>query len=643
MKKFLICKTSLLLNVLMIFLAIAGSRVMAQGISWEGNYGGSNNDQPNAIQSTQDDGYIVAGYSNSKDGDVSDSNGTYDYWIVKLTNNGGIEWEQNYGGGDNDIANAVQPAPDGGYIIAGNSNSPDGDISVNNGGHDYWVVKIDSNSNILWERSYGGSGADIANAVQVTPDEGYIIAGNSNSTDGDVSGDDGSDDIWVVKTDSTGNIEWDQSYGGSATDEVNAIELTPDGGYVIAGTSESSDSIVSGNNGNTDYWVIKTDSNGNVEWNRNYGGEGYEYAQSVLPVSNGKGYMVAGYANSTDSLEGDVSDNYGDHDFWIVRLDSSGNIEWEQNYGGTGADHAVSIKPGSDENSYVVSGYSNSADGDISASIGGYDYWMIKIDSSGSIQWRRSLGGSQNDIATSFLSLGNERYVIAGYSSSSDGDVSANKGDTDYWIAALCPYTHSSISPFACSSYTVPSEDTSYTSSGTYYDTIPNTAGCDSIITIELTIPEAIVNKSGDSLYTNEPGSYQWLNCDSGYAEMQDDTNASLVPEQEGSYALELRNNDCIDTSDCYQVVISGRQEDDFGSAFRVHPNPTDGRIHIKLGAVYDNVNVRVINNAGQTISMHQSDNTDHLNFNIEGASGLYLLRIKSGTGKTENIRIMKE
>ncbi|MEX0724482.1 MAG: hypothetical protein WD053_11415 [Gracilimonas sp.] len=409
----------------------------AQEIEWEGSYGGSREDVARSIQVTNDGGYIVAGYSKSNDGDVSGNNDGYDYWVLKLDGTGSIEWEENYGGSSDDYANSIQITDDGGYIMAGRSGSNDGDVSENHGSFDYWIVKLDGSGNIEWEGSYGGSSNDYANSIQITDDGGYIVAGWSRSNNGDISGNNGFDDYWIVKLDGSGDIQWEENYGGSSNEQANSIQTTDDGGYIVVGWSTSDDGDVSGHYGNEfreDYWIVKLDGSGSIEWEGNYGGTMYDEAHSVQQTDDG-GYIVAGESNSDD---GDVSDNKGSN-FWIVKLDGSGSIEWEENYGGSSGEYAHSIQT-TDDGGYIVAGWAISDDGDVSGQHGFGDYWVVKLGGSGNIEWEGNYGAGQIDRAYSIQQIDVGSYIVAGqsyYSSSDDGDVSGNNGVWDYWVVKL--------------------------------------------------------------------------------------------------------------------------------------------------------------------------------------------------------------
>jgi hypothetical protein len=415
-----------------IMFSLSPSFAQAPLIEWQKTLGGSGVDAAYSIQQTADGGYIVAGYSESNDGDVTGNHGGYDYWVVKLDSSGNIQWQKSLGGSDDDFANSIQQTADGGYIVAGRSSSNDGDVTGNHGGNDYWVVKLDDSGNIQWQKSLGGSDDDFANSIQQTADGGYIVAGESNSNNGDVTGNHGFFDCWVVKLDGNGNIQWQKSLGGSDDDSALSIQQTTDGGYIVAGNSMSTDGDVTDNHGFWDYWVVKLDDSGNIQWQKNLGGTDSDVAYSIQQTADG-GYIVAGQSDSND---GDVTGNHGILDYWVVKLDGSGNIQWQKSLGGSVFDYAYSIQQTTD-GGYIVAGRSSSNDGDITGNHGGDDYWVVKLDGSGNIQWQKSLGGSGVDRAYTIQQTVDGGYIVAGSSNSSDGDVTGNHGGADYWIVKL--------------------------------------------------------------------------------------------------------------------------------------------------------------------------------------------------------------
>jgi len=406
----------------------------APDIEWAKSYGGSGQDWGRSIQQTADGGYIVTGFTHSSEsGDVSgQNNGDSDIWVVKTDASGTIEWEENYGGSDADVPFKIKQTIDGGYIVAGNTFSNDGDVGGNYGGRDAWVVKLNSTGDIQWEQNYGGSGGDAFYDIQQTTDGGFILVGTTNSTDGDVTSNNGGIDFWVVKLHSNGNIDWQKTLGGSNNDFGSSIQQTTDGGYILAGYSLSSDGDVGGNYGGRDVWVVKLNSTGDIQWEKNYGGSGLDDASSIQQTIDG-GYILAGFSTSSD---GDVGGNNGGQDVWVVKLNNTGDIQWEKNFGGSDTDRAESVKQTTD-GGYVIAGYSNSTDGDVTGNMGDSDFWVIKLNSSGDLIWEKSMGGTSTDLGRSIQQTSDGGYIVAGRSNSTDGNVSGNNGGDDFWVVKL--------------------------------------------------------------------------------------------------------------------------------------------------------------------------------------------------------------
>ncbi len=359
--------------------------------------------------------------------DVSGNHGGSDFWIVKLDALGSIQWQKTLGGSESEQPKSIQQTADGGYIVASSSRSNDGDVSGIQGDQDFWIVKLDAIGSIQWQRTLGGSDSDFALSIQQTADGGYIVAGHTWSYDGDVSGNHG-EDFWIVKLDASGSIQWQKTLGGSESEQPKSIQLTTDGGYIVAGGTHSNDGDVSGNHGGgppltPDYWIVKLDGSGTIQWKKTLGGSGDEYAKSIQPTTDG-GYIVAGYGRFND---GDVSGNHGEVDFWIVKLNGSGNIQWQKSLGGSDRDGAESIQQTTD-GGYIVAGYTESNDGDVLGNHyhGQEDYWIVKLDGSGTIQWQKSFGGSENEGAESIQQTADGGYIVAGSARSNDGDILGN-------------------------------------------------------------------------------------------------------------------------------------------------------------------------------------------------------------------------
>ncbi len=412
---------SLSLVVLLGFSAVATA--IPPNIEWEKCYGDINSDVGVSILSTSDGGFVFAGNT------TSSGHGYYDYWVVKISITGDIEWANSFGGTVSDVSASIIQTSDGGYAVAGFTRSNDGDVFGNNGNEDYWIIKITASGNLQWQKCFGGSDDDYANSILQTSDGGYLIGGSTDSENGDVSGNHGNADYWIIKINASGDLEWQKCYGGSSTEILSSVQAVSDG-YVITGCASSNDGDVSGNhNFLFDYWIIKVNNVGDLIWQKCYGGSDNDFATSVTPAGDG-GYVVAGAAFSND---GDVSGNRGSIDYWIIKVNNVGDLIWQKCYGGSDDDYANSILQTSD-GGYLIVGRSSSNDGDVSGNHGFDDFWIVKISSSGILEWQKCYGGSNYEVPASAWYTSDGGLIVTGWTSSVDGDISNNHGLDDCWV-----------------------------------------------------------------------------------------------------------------------------------------------------------------------------------------------------------------
>ena len=345
-------------------------------IEWEKSYGGSAADLGHSIQQTTDGGYIMAGMTMSNDLDVSNNHGARDCWIVKLSPTGSIQWQKTFGGSMDDEATSILQTTDGGFIVAGQSQSSDGDVLENKGSHDFWIIKLSEQGLIQWQKTLGGSKSDRAIEVLQTMDNGYAVMGRIQSTNGDVSGFHGGfEDTWLVKLDDNGNVLWKNAYGGNYSDLMRAFQQTSDGGFIMAGYSESTDFSTTEHHGGVyDCWVMKINALGEIEWQKLMGGTGKEKFTSVLIPTDG-GYLLVG---GSESIDGDISGNHGDDDSWIVKLNSNGDIAWQKLIGGSKSDFFVKVLQTSDKG-FLLLGQTGSVDGDLTGLPTHSAYWILKL------------------------------------------------------------------------------------------------------------------------------------------------------------------------------------------------------------------------------------------------------------------------
>ncbi|MCB0519504.1 MAG: gliding motility-associated C-terminal domain-containing protein [Lewinellaceae bacterium] len=403
-------------------------------IDWSRHYGGTNQEIANDIQQTQDGGYIVAGFTRSVDFDVASNFGSADYWILKLDTAGQIEWEKTFGGTDFDIATSVVQTPDGGFAAAGGALSSNGQVNGSHGAEDVWVIKLDPSGNLQWQRAIGGFQNERAERIRNTSDGGFIVAGYSQSKDGDLTNNNGDFDYLMVKLNGSGNIEWQRSFGGSLADFGYDVRETSDGGFVMAGSTFSNNGDVGSNKGLYDYWLVKVDAGGSLLWEKSFGGSGEERAYSMITTAD-NGIAVAGSSTSSDD---DLPGNNGSYDVWLMKTDAGGNLLWSKNFGGSSEDRAFSLGLTANQE-FLLAGLSVSSNGDVSTNYGSKDAWLLKLDPDGNLLWEKNFGGTSEDRFYAILQTLDGGYVGAGLSASGDKDLDGNNGLQDLWVLRMGP------------------------------------------------------------------------------------------------------------------------------------------------------------------------------------------------------------
>jgi hypothetical protein len=436
------------ISVLILVMGVTFALAQDPAIEWQNTIGGSSGDFITAFEPTTDGGYIIGGYSSSNtSGDkTEDSNGALDIWIVKIDGFGAISWQNTIGGNGDDYLLTIEQTADGGYIVgAGSDSNISGDKTENSrGGLDYWILKLNTTGDIVWQHTYGGNMPEFDTYISQTSDGGYIVGGYSDSG---VNGDktdpsNGQRDFWVLKLDSSGSIIWQNSIGGSMVERPQAAFQAADGNYIIAGFSNSniSGDKTENSQGGNDNWIIKLDTSGNILWQNTIGGNDSDVLRDITQTADG-GYLIGGYSKS--NISGDKTENsQGDYDYWILKLDAGGNLVWQNTIGGAGIDYPRDIKELAD-GKIMVAGWSNSnISGDkTEASNGGYDYWLVKLNATGTLLSQNSIGGANDESGPYILPLISGDFVMA---CSSDSNISGDKGDNsegldDYWVFKTGP------------------------------------------------------------------------------------------------------------------------------------------------------------------------------------------------------------
>jgi hypothetical protein len=341
-----------------------------------------------------------------------------------------IQWEKSYGGKQADYLTDVQPTADYGFILAGSSlsNKSGNKSDLNKGDFDYCIWKMDESGTLDWQRSYGGSGSDMLQSIKNTNDGGFVLAGVSNSSNvskNEIKNDKkdlcrGGNDYWIVKLNAKGEEEWQKTIGGIGQEKLKTIVVTKDGGYMIAGSSTSNKSSEKSENGygNLDYWVVKLNSKGEIEWQRTFGGLYYDELKSIEQTKD-LGYIVGGVSNSPAS--GNKSENsIGNSDYWILKLDSKGEIQWQKTIGGVLEDQLSLVHQSAQDDGFLLAGNSNSeaTKSKKNKNENGSDFWIVKLDSQGTKVWEEKYNIGDVDILTSMIENKDYSILLGGYAQS---------------------------------------------------------------------------------------------------------------------------------------------------------------------------------------------------------------------------------
>ncbi|MCB0855518.1 MAG: hypothetical protein KDD63_25010, partial [Bacteroidetes bacterium] len=355
-----------------------------QGVTfWKHTYGGSGWDDIAEIIETSDGGFFCVGASDSNDGDITESNGGLDVWILKLNQRGELEWTRNLGGTGNDRAYTAIETRDGDFLIGGESGSVNGDMySIHHGSLDSWIARLDKDGNFIWEKHFGGAGNEKVNRIHELSSGELMVfnASDSPGGSGDVKTNLGKKDCWIFRMDTKGNIKWQTSIGGAENDDIHSTIIDHEGNFVVAGTTFSGDGYVPRHRGLGDFWVFKMSQEGILHWSKTFGGRREEGANHVIQTSDSN-YVVCGITKSRPGEEdSEIEYNYGYYDGWILKLDQNGNRKWSRTLGYAGADgmeQVVELKKGG----FLTMGFSQlpRKSGPVPGHNGSSDIWLANF------------------------------------------------------------------------------------------------------------------------------------------------------------------------------------------------------------------------------------------------------------------------
>lgn len=425
---------------------------------WDATFGGSDSESFTKIIQASDSSFLICGNSYSgisgdKTVDRMGTNGFTDFWIVKTNALGQKIWDKSFGGAYTDYARTIIETQDGGFLIGGNSESTiGGDKSqAGQGGHDYWVIKITKDGVKEWDATFGGSRDDDLTSIVETNDGGYLLGGYSDSR---ITGDKTEEnrdlnalraDYWVVKITGTGTKVWDKTYGNNRGDFLRAIVKIETGGYLLtgesysdAGNEKTGDLRGNYNLGDCDFWVIKIDESGSILWDKVYGGNSNDILRAAIQT-NDNGFLLGGGSRSGISSEKSQACR-GQDDSWLVKIDSTGNVEWDATFGYDGQEYVEQIVQSFDGNFIFATASGSGIGGEKTQDkMGWFDYWLVKVDQNGAKIWDGTYGGDDGDYCFGLVESFDKGLVLAGQSSSNiSGQKSQNsRGGLDYWMINL--------------------------------------------------------------------------------------------------------------------------------------------------------------------------------------------------------------
>ncbi|WP_138484824.1 T9SS type A sorting domain-containing protein [Dyadobacter bucti] len=598
-------------------------------IQWDKTIGSPLDDAPRHLEQTSDGGYIMGGTTNSGiGGDKSEySKGSLDYWIIKLSSEGSLEWEKTIGGPANDSFSTIHQTADGGYIVGGSSSSPIGSEKSerSRGNSDYWIVKLDKNGDKVWDKTIGGPGGDILNDVRQTDDGGYILAGSSSSGIGGekTEAELGQffSDFWIVKLSATGTLEWERTLGTSGPDGLQCMTLTSDGGYVFGGNQGYQEQ-------SSGYYLMKVSAAGTKQWEKIIGGviDSYGYIYGYADINDVQQTPDGGFI-----LGGTSNQGAGGHqtessliDYWIVKLDADLSVEWDNviatawDADGKGGNYFAKLvqKAGG---GYTLLGYSGSfAGGDKTEDSHGNgvllwssDFWLVRLNASGTVVWDKTIGGAEDERAYSIGNTSDGGMVLMGSSTSNAGFAKTEngKGGTDFWIVKLAPdepslpVTLKTFSAKKESTSAVLSWQTTSETRSSHFEIQHSTNG-------KTWTALGAINAKGES---SEIWNYQYIHSHPATGE---NLYRLKMVDTDGSFALSKIN----------RLKFAG----DF--SIHVYPNPAVETMTVQAGDWSKVKSVEVLNSIGKAVYHSGSIPVQTINAK-ELPRGLYFVKVSLNDG----------
>ncbi len=661
-------------------------------LEWVKQMGGAGDDEANFVNIDKNGNiYTVGCFAGTVDFDPSSnvynltSFGGWDIYVQKLDSSGNFIWAKQMGGGaSNDFGTSVTTDSSGNIYITGSFSGfadfdPSSSVATLSplGYSDVFILKLNSSGAFDWVKRIGGALGDGVNSISTDLFGNIYVTGyfQSNVTFNLVSGltaltSNGSYDIYILKLDSLGNFLWVKGMGGISYDRGTSIVVDKFGqSYTTGYFSDTVDfnpgsgSEVLASQGGTDVFILKLNDAGNLIWVKQIRGAGGTNGMSIVVDDDGSVYSTGSFQDVTD-FDPSVSNAYlypnGSADIYILKLDSIGNYNWVKQMGGTGNDIPKYLTIDKFSNIYTIGDFSETVDFDPSSdttfltAVNNKDIFVQKLNKTGDFKWAISMGSVQDDFGFAIdIDSEDKVYAVGAFRAMVDFNPNSgttnllSNGGTDGFLQKLnqCIYKTTDIIS-ACDSFTWIDNKTYYSSNNSAFQFYNSSDGCDSIVTLDLTIYQ--VSDITTSIYgititsNNTNATYQWLNCDNNYSEILGETGQSFTPTMNGNYAVELTENGCVDTSHCVPVNGVGFIENDFEGKLQVYPNPTNEELSIELSSDYKHVTILLSDINGKLMKQEEIQNNNTIKLLISEPNGIYFLTIISQNKKAV-IKIVKE
>jgi hypothetical protein len=394
-------------------------------IQWRRTFGGSSYDVTTVAHQTADGGYIITGYTESNDDQVSGNHGAKDIWIIKLNAAGSITWRKTFGGSNDDLVSEIKQTAEGDYMIWGSTSSTDGDLDFNDEGHNLWIFKISATGDLLWGKTFGSSDStEHLTEIQSTTDGGYLLTGLTVNIQTNYYA-----SLLLIKITENGDLVWkkiieDNQIFGSCT-----YHETTDGGYIIAAQR----ALISPGN---DYQVVvyKLNSTAEEEWKKTFDGSENDIVFDIRQTPD-DGYILCGRTKSNDGDFSGPSGSSGGYDAFVIKLNTAGTVEWQKCIGDASPYEVATKIELTNDGGYIFAGET------FTLGTTKNNGWVVKLTETGAVSWQKTMGGSLVDLFTSIEQTTDGGYLVAGTASSNNGDVPVAHGLYDFWLVKLKPET----------------------------------------------------------------------------------------------------------------------------------------------------------------------------------------------------------